>query len=67
MGITPHMDERRFVVDKVAWCVYEHAGPWPCGQSLVFETESVARRVRDYPPHWRELSSAALYELSWGR
>ena len=36
----------------------------PC---LVFESETVVRRVRTYPPGWRSLADEALETLSWGR
>ena len=35
--------------------------------SLVFSTDEVIRRVRNYPPDWRTLSDAELYALSLGR
>jgi hypothetical protein len=33
--------------------------------SLVFESTDSARRVREYPENWRELSAAELEALSW--
>jgi hypothetical protein len=33
--------------------------------SLIFESESGFRRVREYPTNWSSLSDAELYELSW--
>lgn len=33
--------------------------------TLVFETDGVMRRVRNYPADWRELSPDALLALSW--
>jgi hypothetical protein len=35
--------------------------------SLVFLTDEVMRRVREYPPDWQSLSDEALYELSMHR
>jgi hypothetical protein len=35
------------------------------GSSLIFAAETAVRRVRDYPPNWRELSDAELTALSW--
>lgn len=35
------------------------------GASLIFSSESVVRRVRDYPAEWRGLSEVALLALSW--
>lgn len=39
----------------------------PCGSSLVFSSDEGFRRVRRYPPDWRTLDAAALWELSWTR
>ena len=33
--------------------------------TLVFESDSAVRIVRDYPANWRELSDDALYALLW--
>ena len=33
--------------------------------SLIFDSEMGFRRVRAYPPSWRSLSDAELFELSW--
>lgn len=33
--------------------------------SLIFESEVSFRRVRAYPPDWRQLGDAELYALSW--
>jgi hypothetical protein len=35
--------------------------------SLVFESNDSARRVRDYPANWRDLTSVELEALSWRR
>ena len=35
------------------------------GNTLVFETDGVIRRVRNFPENWRQLSPAALLALSW--
>lgn len=35
------------------------------GNTLVFETDGVIRRVRNFPDNWRELSPQALLALSW--
>jgi len=34
--------------------------------SLIFESETGFRRVREYPATWRSLGDAELFELSWG-
>lgn len=33
--------------------------------SLIFESETGFRRVREYPEIWRSLSDAELFEISW--
>lgn len=33
------------------------------GNCLLFEADGVVRRVRNYPPDWKALDDAALYEL----
>ncbi len=33
--------------------------------SLIFESESGFRRVREYPATWRSLSDAELFDISW--
>ena len=35
------------------------------GPSLVFESETAVRRVRDFPADWRKLSDDDLFALSW--
>jgi hypothetical protein len=37
------------------------------GASLIFESMTQVRRVRNYPADWYELSAAALEELSHGK
>jgi hypothetical protein len=55
--------------------VDEHGNEWrvfetrlssgePC---LLFESSFAFRRVRRFPPNWRQLSSEELRRLSWGR
>jgi hypothetical protein len=34
--------------------------------SLIFESDTGFRRVRDYPATWRLLNDAELFDLSWG-
>lgn len=61
---------RRLFIDGVVWRVYElseqdhHSRS---GASLVFESDSTIRRVREYPTDWRTLSDEALLALSWSR
>lgn len=50
------------------WLVYElRALPLDrrTSASLIFESDSAIRRVRNYPENWRELSDVALFALSW--
>jgi hypothetical protein len=59
---------REIFVDGMPWLVYElPPGPFDrrTSPSLVFETETTVRRVRSYPPGWRDLSDADLFALSW--
>lgn len=54
--------------DGVLWLVYElRASPLDRRQtaSLVFESDTAIRRVRNYPSTWRELSDDELVALSW--
>ena len=62
-------DARQLHVQGVVWWVYEDAradAPF-YGPALLFKGDHIARRVRDYPKNWRELSDDALYALSWSR
>jgi hypothetical protein len=63
-------DRRRFYYSEQHWVVRERcARPSDAQQTrhLVFESDGVFRRVRNFPENWRELSAADLYELSWRR
>jgi hypothetical protein len=63
-------DNRRFYYSEQHWVVRERrARPSDAQQTahLVFESDGVVRRVRNFPVNWRELSAAELYELSWRR
>ena len=54
--------------DGTRWRVYEAPfGDYDRrnGMSLIFASESVVRRVRDYPADWAQLSDEALAALSW--
>ena len=33
--------------------------------SLIFESETGFRRVREYPETWRSLTDAELFDISW--
>jgi hypothetical protein len=55
-------------VDHEQWRIYEllpASYDRRGGNTLVFETEGVIRRVRNYPDNWRELPPAELFALSW--
>ena len=60
---------RRIRVDGVSWIVYLRDDSYDrrARPHLVFETDGVVRRVRDYPENWAELSDAALFEVSHHR
>lgn len=53
--------------DGTHWRVYEISNRPSIGasRSLIFVSEQGFRRVYDYPPDWRTLSTEALSELSW--
>ena len=54
-------DARILYVEGERWIVYEVVSAYDRrGASLVFESENVVRRVRDYPANWRELPDADL-------
>jgi hypothetical protein len=59
---------RRLRVDGVVWLVYELPPPaYDRRQhpSLIFESDAMIRRVRNYPAHWRALADEELVALSW--
>ena len=51
------------------WVVYEHVRPYDRRSTpdLVFESDMVVRRVRDYPDDWARLPDDALWRLHGGR
>jgi hypothetical protein len=55
-------------VDHEEWRIYELA-PGALDRrgsnTLVFESDGVMRRVRNYPSNWRELPASELVKLSW--
>jgi hypothetical protein len=52
--------------DGELWHIYELVETtYDRRSSLVFETEGVIRRVRNYPAEWRLLPDAELLALSW--
>lgn len=52
--------------DMSRWSVHEISDGTD-GGALIFASEAGWRRVRSYPPQWRELSDAELWALSWRR
>ena len=56
------LDHEEWRVYELLPASYDRRG----GNTLVFETDGVIRRVRKFPENWRELSPAALLALSWG-
>lgn len=59
--------ERSFVAHTETWSVREVLDPSTQTRVLIFASPGIARRVRSYPPNWRDLSSEALLALSWSR
>jgi hypothetical protein len=58
---TGRKDARRLYIEGECWLVYELSSHYDRrGPSLVFESESVVRRVRAYPAHWLELADKDL-------
>jgi hypothetical protein len=56
--------ERRYVdAEGVLWCVRERAVA-DRAPALYFESPTVVRRVRYYPPDWRDLPTGELEILS---
>jgi hypothetical protein len=55
-------------LDHEEWRVYE-LGPGAYDRrgsnSLIFESDGVVRRVRQFPADWRSMSPEALLALSW--
>jgi hypothetical protein len=47
------------------WLVFEHVRPFDRRSSpdLVFESDAVVRRVRNYPADWHRLTSDQLWAL----
>lgn len=65
-AFTPRAGSRSLQSEGVTWSVYEDQSA-SVGPSLIFECDKIARRVRDYPENWRDLSDAELVALSWSR
>lgn len=56
-------------VAGVTWMVYLRADPYDRRRrpDLIFESDLVIRRVREYPEDWLALDDEALWALSWKR
>lgn len=55
-------------IDHEEWRIYELApGVFDRrgSNTLIFESDGVMRRVRNYPADWRDLSDSELLSLSW--
>jgi hypothetical protein len=55
------LDDEQWRIYELAPASYDRRG----SNTLVFETDGVIRRVRNFPRDWRELSPEALLALSW--
>ncbi|HKW46330.1 MAG TPA: hypothetical protein VJN70_02765 [Gemmatimonadaceae bacterium] len=61
-GVSRTHQVRHFKAATQHWTVYENS---TADQTLIFETDGIARRVRTYPANWAELPDDELYVLSW--
>ena len=57
-------DARVVPGDDDEWSVYEFCHPTDLCTSLIFDSVKIVRRVRTFPPNWRDLSDGELFELS---
>jgi len=56
---------RNVLCGGCTWTVFEQRMPYgPSRRSLVFMSDRVARRVKQYPANWFELSDSALADIS---
>ena len=63
-----HLTARQLWVDGILWLAYELPAPAfdrRATASLVFESDAMMRRIRNYPADWRELEDQELFALSW--
>lgn len=56
-------------MDATEWRVYEQPPVYDRRRrpDLVFESEGVIRRVRNYPTNWLDLTDDELFAVSWER
>ena len=57
--------ERTIVVEGHGWTVREVIDPMSHSTALIFSSDHIVRRVRHYPPNWRDLSDGDLVGVSW--
>jgi hypothetical protein len=57
---------REIVLGDVVWTVYEDARTEAptYGATFIFASSTIARRVKNYPVHWRSLTDSELLALS---
>jgi hypothetical protein len=57
--------------DGVFWTVREYAAGSPMADGgdacLIFESDTLFRRVRNFPRNWRELEADTLLAVSWAK
>jgi hypothetical protein len=66
-GIAYDRRERLLVINGVHWRVHLVSSFDRRGPDLLFESDSVIRRVRSFPENWYDLSDDELLRLSWNR
>jgi hypothetical protein len=65
--VRPLGPPQTILVDGSSWTVQEVIDPMTSTPVLIFSGPGVGRRVRNYPPNWRDLPAEQLYKLSWSR
>jgi len=56
-----HIDHEQWRIYELSPASYDRRG----SNTLVFESDGVIRRVRNFPADWRNLSVTELLALSW--
>ena len=66
VGSSAETSHRRLLVDGVVWSVRLYTWPYDRrgAPDLLFESDAVVRRVRDYPQDWYALRADVLFALS---
>ena len=57
--------ERSYVIGSRAWTVSEMVDPHTLSPTLIFMSDGVGRRVRNFPSKWHDLPPEDLETLSW--